>query len=147
MRTHTRTSKNTTLHHPSTHSDNDTDRKHKSLHFRTHLDQSRKCVCLLSRISGCAPLNLCCSTKEWVVAALGCRGTWRLWRATCHRASRRVPSPKIVGGQAAVFVDVLRQSSDETRRHVMSVGARGVGRQSSWRRCASPSRRNMCEFQ
>ena len=60
MRIHTRTPKNTTLHHPSTHSDNDTDQKHhKSLHFRTHLDQSRKCLYLLSRISGCAPLNLC----------------------------------------------------------------------------------------
>ena len=34
--------------------------------------------------------------------------------------------PKIVGGQAAVFVNVLLQSSEETRRHVMSVGAHGV---------------------
>ena len=89
MRIHTRTPKNTTLHHPSTHSDNDTDQKHhKSLHFRTHLDQSRKCLYLLSRISGCALLNLCRSTKEWVVAALGRRWTWRFWRATCRRASR-----------------------------------------------------------
>ena len=38
MRFHTRTPRNTTLHHPSTHSDNDTDPRHiKSLHFRTHL--------------------------------------------------------------------------------------------------------------
>ena len=50
MRIHTRTPKNTTLHHPSTHSDNNTDQKHhKSLHFRTHLDQSRKCLCLWMR--------------------------------------------------------------------------------------------------
>ena len=49
--------------------------------FRTQLDQSRKCLYLLSRISGCAILNLCWSTKEWVVAALGRRWTWRLWRA------------------------------------------------------------------
>ena len=60
----TRTPRDTTLHHPSTHSDNDTDQKHhKSLHSRTHLDQSRKCLYLLSRVSGCALLNLCCSTK------------------------------------------------------------------------------------
>ena len=62
-------------------------------------------VCIFfSRIRGCASLNLCWSTKEWVVAALGRRWTWRLWRATCRRASRRVPSPKTVGGQAAVFL-------------------------------------------
>ena len=98
MRIHTRTPRNTTLHHPSTHSDNDTDQKHhKSLHFRTHLDQSRNCLYLLSRVSGCALLNLCWSTKEWVVTALGRRWTWRLWRATCRRASRRVPSPRTVG--------------------------------------------------
>ena len=50
MRFHTRTPRNTTLHHPSTHSDNDTDpRPIKSLHFRTHLDQSRKCLfCLFA---------------------------------------------------------------------------------------------------
>ena len=36
------------------------------------------------------------------MAARGRRWTWRLWRATCPRASRRVPSPKTVGGQAAV---------------------------------------------
>ena len=117
MLVHTRTPRNATLHHPSTHSDNDTDQKHhKSLHVRTHLDQPRNCLYLLSRISGCALLNFCWSTKEWVVAALGCRWTWRLWRATCRRASRRVPSPKTVGGQAAVFVNVLLQSSEETRR-------------------------------
>ena len=82
MRIHTRTPRNTTLHHPSTHSDTNTDQKHhKPLHFRTHLDQSRKCLYLLSRISGCAMLNLCWSTKGRVVAALGCRWTWRLWRA------------------------------------------------------------------
>ena len=60
----------TTLHHPSTHSDNDADQKHpKSLHFRTHLDQPRNCLYLLSRISVCALLNLCWSIREWVVAA------------------------------------------------------------------------------
>ena len=77
------------------------------------ISQSRKCLYLLSRISGCALLNLCWSTKEWVVAALGRRWTWRLWSATCRRASRRVPSPKTVGGQAAVFVNVLRQSRND----------------------------------
>ena len=41
---HTRTAKNTKLHHPSIHSDNDTDSKHNtSNQFRTHLDQSRNC--------------------------------------------------------------------------------------------------------
>ena len=59
MRIHTRTPRNTTLHHPSMHSDTDTDQQHhKSLHFRTHLDQSRKCLYLLTRVSGCAHLNL-----------------------------------------------------------------------------------------
>ena len=127
VRIHTRTPKNTTLHHPSTHSDNDTDQKHnKSLRFRTHLDQFLNCLYHLSRVCGCALLNLCWSTGEWVVAVLGRRWTWRLWRATCRQATRRVPSPRTVGGQAAVFVTVLLQSSGETRRHVMSVGAHGV---------------------
>ena len=70
--------------HPCTLTTTLTKKHHKSLHFRTHLDQSH----LLSRISGCALLNHCWSTKEWVVAALGRRWTWRLWRATvggCHR--------------------------------------------------------------
>ena len=102
MRIHTRIPRNTTLHHPSMHSDNDTDRKHNtSRQFRTHLDQSRNCLYLLSRMSGCALLNLCWSTKEWVVVALGRRRTWRLWRATCRRASRRVPSPKTVKQQCS----------------------------------------------
>ena len=117
MRIHTRTLRNTTLHHPSMHCDTDTDQNTTtSRQFRTHLDQSRNCLYLLSRTSGCAPLNLCWSTREWVVAALGRRWTRRLWRATCRRAGRRVPSPRTVGGQAAVFVNVLRQSSEETRR-------------------------------
>ena len=121
VRIHIRAPRNTTLHHPSTHSDNDTDLKHhKSLHFRTLLDQHRNCLYLLSRISRCAQSNLCWSIREWVVAGRGRRWTWRLQRATCRRASRRVPSPKTVGGQAAVFVNVLLQSSEETRRHVMS---------------------------
>ena len=47
VRIHTRTPRNTTLHHPSTHSDNDTDQKHiKSLHFRAHLDRPRNCLFL-----------------------------------------------------------------------------------------------------
>ena len=38
VRIHSRTAKNTTLHHPSMHSDNDTDPTHnKSRQFRTHL--------------------------------------------------------------------------------------------------------------
>ena len=111
---HTRTPRNTTLHHPSMHSDNDTDQKHyKLLHFRTHLDQPRNCLYLLSRISGCSLLNLCWSTRDCVVAACGRRATQRLWRATCRPASRRVPSPKTVGGRAAVFVNVLLQSNEE----------------------------------
>ena len=45
LRVHTRTPRNTTLQHPSTHSDNMTDLKHNTLHkFRTHLDQSRNCL-------------------------------------------------------------------------------------------------------
>ena len=122
MRIHTRAPKNTTLHHPSMHPDTDTDQNTtKSRQFLTHLDQSRNCLYLLSRITGCALLILCWSTRDWVVAALFRRWTWKLWRATCRRAGRRVPSPRTVGGQAAVFVNVLRQSSEETRRHVLSV--------------------------
>ena len=142
MRIHTRTPKNTTLHHPSTHLDNDTDQKHhKSMHFRTHLDQPRNCLYLLSRISVCALLNLCWSTREWVVAARGRRWTWRLWRATCRRASRRGsiakdrgwpsssvrqrvvaikrgdPSPRYVGGSprrlTPELLDVLRHFIEE----------------------------------
>ena len=106
---HTNT-KNTTMHHPLMHSDTDTDSKHnKSRQFRTHQDQSRTCFFRLVR--GCPQLNLCWSTREWVVAALGRRWTWRLWRATCRRASRRVSSPWTVGGQAAVFGTVLPQAS------------------------------------
>ena len=91
VRIHIRTTRNTTLHHPSTHNDKDTDQKHfKSVHFRTHLDQPRNCLYLLSRISVCALLNLCWSRREWVVAARDRYWTWRLWRATCRRASWRV---------------------------------------------------------
>ena len=91
------------------HSDTDTDQKHhEPLHFRTHLDQPRNCLFCLSRISACALLNLCWSIREWVLAARGRRWTWRLWRATRRRASRRAPSPKTVGGQAAVLINVLR---------------------------------------
>ena len=125
VRIHTRTPKNTTLlHHPSTHSDNDTDQKHhKSLHSRTHLDQYRNCLFCLSRISVCALLNLCWS-GSWqllVVAGLGDSGERRV-----VGQDGGVRSPKNVVGQAAVFVNVLLQSSEETRRHVMSVGAHGV---------------------
>ena len=71
------TPRNTTLHHPSTHSVFDTDQKHhKLLHFFTHLDQSRNCLYLLARVRGCGLLILCWSTKEWVVAARGRRWTW-----------------------------------------------------------------------
>ena len=102
MRIHTRTPKNTALHHPSTHSDNDTDQKHhKSLHFRTHLGQPRNCLFCLSRISVCGLLNLCWSIREMGRASSFASLTWRLWRATCRRASRWVPSPKTVGGQAS----------------------------------------------
>ena len=45
LRNHTRTPKNTTLHHPSMHYDIDTDQNTtKSLHFRTHLDEPRNFV-------------------------------------------------------------------------------------------------------
>ena len=42
------------------------------------------------------------------------------------KASRRVPSPRTVGGQAAVFVNMLRPSSEEIQLHVMSVVLKGV---------------------
>ena len=52
VRIHTRIPRNTTLHHPSTHCDNDTGPKHiKSLQVRTHLDQSRNCLFLVSAMS------------------------------------------------------------------------------------------------
>ena len=83
------------------------------------------CDCLL-RVSVCALVNLWWSTKELVVSALGRRWTWRLWRATCRRASRRVPSPRTVGGQAAVFVNVVAaiKRGDPVPRYVG--GAHGV---------------------
>ena len=99
----------------------------ESLQFRTHLDQSRNCVYPLSRNSGCDLLILCWSTRERVVAALGRRWNWRLWRATCRRASRRVPSPGTVGGQA-VFTNTMWLSSEEIRLHVMSVVLKDVWR-------------------
>ena len=50
VRIHTRTPKNTTLHHPSMHSDNDTDPKHsKSRQVPTHVDQPRNCLSRLLR--------------------------------------------------------------------------------------------------
>ena len=52
VRIHTRTARNTTLNHPSMHSDSDTDPKHnKSRHLRTHLDQSRNCLYPLLRVA------------------------------------------------------------------------------------------------
>ena len=103
------------------HSDNGTDPKHCKTHhqFRAHLDQSRNCLFRLLRVCGCALLIPCWSPRGWVVAKLGRRWTWKLWRATCRRASRPVPSPRTVGGQAAVFVNVLRQSSEDIRLHVI----------------------------
>ena len=62
--------KNTLLHHPPVHPDDDTDAKHqKSRQFRTHQDQPRNCSYLLPRVSGCALLLRCWSTRDWVVAA------------------------------------------------------------------------------
>ena len=53
MRIRTRTSRNTTLHHPSMNSDTDTDPKHdKSRQFRAHLDQSRNCLFCILLVSG-----------------------------------------------------------------------------------------------
>ena len=92
VRIHTRTPENTTLHHPSTHSDTDTDQKHhKSLHFRTHLDQPRNCLFCLSRISVCALLSLCWS------AAFDARARGRDPRA--NFSENRVKSLHIVSCQ------------------------------------------------
>ena len=76
--------------HPCTLTTTLAQKHNKSLQFRNFLDQSRNCSCLLSRVSGCALLN------KGMMAALGRRWTWRLWRALCRRASRRVPSPRTV---------------------------------------------------
>ena len=128
MRIHTRTLRNTTLDHPSTHSDNDTDPKHNTCcQFRKHLDQSHNCLYLLLRVSGCALLILRWSTKEWLVAALGRRWTWRLGQVGgCYCQGLWV-------AKAAVIVKALRPSSEEIQLHVMSVvlrafDARALGR-------------------
>ena len=81
LRSHTRTARNTTLHHPSVHSDNDTDPKHKqSSQFRAHLDPCRNCSCPLARVCGCGLLIPCFSTRDWVVVEQvgGChrQGPW-----------------------------------------------------------------------
>ena len=90
VRIHIRTAKNTTLHHPSMHSDNDTDRKNNKTRQIPYTSWiSLAMLYPLSRVCGCALLNLCWSTREWVVAALGRRWTWRHWTATCRWASRR----------------------------------------------------------
>ena len=52
--------------HPCTLTTTLTNNTTKSLHFRTHLDQSRNCLYLLSRISGCPLLNLFLVNKGMV---------------------------------------------------------------------------------
>ena len=94
MRIHTRTAKNTTLHHPSVHSDSDTDPKHnKSRHFRTHLDQSRNCLHLLPRVCGCALLNLLLVNK-----GVGRGSSWS--SLDLKTLESDVPSGKSVGASA-----------------------------------------------
>ena len=141
VRIHTRTPKNTTLHHPSMHSDTDTDQKHHtSLHFRTHLDQSRKCLYLLSRISGCACRIFVGQQRNgsWqllVVAGLGDSGERRVigqvggciakdrgWPSSSVRQrvaaiKRGDPSPRCVGGSTRrltpELLDEIREFIEE----------------------------------
>ena len=89
--------------HPCTLTPTLTKKHHKSLNFRTHLEHFRKSLCLPSRISGCALLNFCWSTKERVVTALGRRWTWRLWRAPTNTTAE-VPqdAPLAIGRWSSV---------------------------------------------
>ena len=134
-RIHSGTPRNTTLHHPSTGSlTNDIDPKHNII---TSIPYTSGSVSQLF-VSSFAYLwrrpvdSLLVNKEEWVVGALGRRWTWRLWRATCRRASRRVPSPR-TGGQAAVFPNVLRpttrrSSSTLCRWHAIASDTRALER-------------------
>ena len=100
----------------STHSDNDTDQKHhKSLHFRTHLDQSRNCLYLLSRITVCAIESLLLSKgmgrgSSWSSLDLE---TLESESADAIAKDRGWPSSRVRQRVAAI-------------NQVMSVGAHGV---------------------
>ena len=61
VRIHTRMVKNTTLHHPSMNSDNDTDPKHnKTCQFRARMDQYRNCLWMRSVDCWSTEVNLSC---------------------------------------------------------------------------------------
>ena len=83
--------------------------------------------------------------------SLACQ--WMRSVGSCHligrrglgsgKSARAIAKDRRWPSKAAVFVNLLRQSSEETRRRVMSVVLKGVKRQSSWTRCPSSSRRTM----
>ena len=59
------------------------------------------------------------------MAALGHRWTWRLWTATCRRASRRVPSPRTVWPSSSVLQRVAAiKRGDPAPRYVGGVERR-----------------------
>ena len=98
VRIHTRTPRSTTLHHPSVHSDTDTDQKHhKSRHVRTHLDQPRNCLFLSFAHQCMRPVESVSSKSAGFIAKD------RGWpnssvRQRVAAIKRGDPSPRYVGG-------------------------------------------------
>ena len=124
VRNHRRTRRNTTYHHPSTHSDKDTDPKRiKSLHFRTRLDQSSQLF-----VS-------CFGDESWqllIVPKFGDAGVgdvggchhqglqvaWRQCSSACAATQqRRDPGPRHVGDKQQLLTpelwDEIREGGNE----------------------------------
>ena len=87
-----------------------TPKHNNSLPFRSHLN----CLANVCILHWMRPVDFLLVNKGvGSGSCFGRRWAWRLWGAMCGRASRRVPSPGTASGQAAVFVKVLRPSSEE----------------------------------
>ena len=112
---HTNTHRNTPLHHPPMHSDNDTDPKHNNhVNFRTHLDQSRNCLFRLLRawmrsiesvFGGSSWSSLDLETLESDVSSgksAGAIAEDRAWPSSVRQLAAAIkrggPSPRYVGG-------------------------------------------------
>ena len=112
---HTKSPRTRRMHHPSMHS------KFTSIPYTSWISLATVCIVFFCVSCGCA-----CVDSLLVNKGMGCGSSWssldlETLESDVSSASRRVPSPRTVGGQAAVFVTVLLQSNGEILLHVMLV--------------------------
>ena len=141
VRTHTRTAKHTTLHHPSMHSGNDTNPKHnKSLQFRSHLLWMRSVESLLVNKGmghGSSWSSLDLETLESDVSSgksAGAIAKVRGWpsRSVCQRVAALEQgdhAPRLVGGVerrlTPEVLDEMREFIEEEHGRI-SVRSEGI---------------------